>query len=152
MTDRYEDYQELMIERKGNGILLITMNRPEVLNVTTYSMHAELARIWDDVDRDHTIKVAVITGAGQAFCSGNDPNNPVPDHDMVREILADALARGWTGPLSLEPHLSHSPAVIATHVHGHENWALKDLSPAESFQVGAEASRRLLDDIGAAYG
>ena len=70
----------------------------------------------------------------------------------VREILADALARGWTGSLSLEPHLSHSPAVIATHVHGHENRALKDLSPAESFQVGAEASRRLLDDIGAAYG
>lgn len=91
MTERYQDYKELRIERKGNGILLITMNRPEVLNVTTYSMHAEMARIWDDVDRDRAVKVAVITGAGQAFCSGNDPNNPVPDHDMVREIIADAL-------------------------------------------------------------
>jgi enoyl-CoA hydratase len=85
-------YKELKIERKDDGIVLVTFNRPEVLNAMTYGMHRELARIWDDVDRDPEVKVAVVTGAGRGFCAGNDLNNPDPDFDGVREIMRDAVA------------------------------------------------------------
>jgi enoyl-CoA hydratase len=91
MSDIYDKYEELKVERRGGGVVLITLDRPQVLNAMTYTMHGELARIWDDVDRDPETRVAVVTGAGRAFCSGNDLRNPDPDYDGVREIMKDAL-------------------------------------------------------------
>lgn len=67
----------------------------------------------------------------------------------AREILADALARGWQGPLSLEPHLTRSEAVVATNASGEANRALKDLGPYESFGVAATVATELLREIGA---
>jgi enoyl-CoA hydratase len=92
MSDVFDKYKELQIERKDDGVILITLNRPKQLNAMTYGMHGELARIWDDVQRDKKTKVAVVTGAGRAFCSGNDLNNPDPDVEMVREIMDDAVS------------------------------------------------------------
>lgn len=92
MQDVYDKYENLTIERKEGGIVLITLDRPEVLNSMTYAMHADLARIWDDVNRDPETRVAVITGSGKAFCAGNDLNNPDPDFDGVREIMRDAIS------------------------------------------------------------
>ncbi len=91
MTDAFDSYQELKIERRENGVVLITLNRPQVLNAMTYTMHAELARIWGDVDRDPQVRVAVVTGAGRAFCSGNDLRNPDLDFDGVRDLMKDAV-------------------------------------------------------------
>lgn len=91
MSDVYDRYVELKVERRSRGVLLVTLNRPAVLNAMTYEMHAELGRIFDDIDRDPDTRVAVVTGAGRAFCAGNDLTNPDPDFDGVREIMSDAL-------------------------------------------------------------
>jgi enoyl-CoA hydratase len=87
----YESYKELKIERPEPGVLLVTLNRPEKLNAMTYTMHGELARLWHDVDYDKETRAVVVTGAGRAFCSGNDLKNPDPDFDGVREIMQDAV-------------------------------------------------------------
>lgn len=92
MSGVFDKYESLTIERRDNGILQVTLDRPEVLNAMTYAMHAELARLWDDVDRDPETRVVVVTGAGKAFCAGNDLNNPDPDFDGVRDIMRDAVA------------------------------------------------------------
>lgn len=92
MSRVFDRYKELKIERRGNGVTVITLNRPEVLNAMTYTMHAELAQVWNDIDRDPETRVAVVTGAGRAFCAGNDLKNPDPDFDGVREIMRDAVA------------------------------------------------------------
>ncbi|MBM3573842.1 MAG: enoyl-CoA hydratase, partial [Alphaproteobacteria bacterium] len=68
----YGKYKDLDLERRDNGVLLITLNRPKQLNAMTYNMHSELANIWVDIDEDPKTKVAVITGAGRAFSAGND--------------------------------------------------------------------------------
>lgn len=65
------------------------------------------------------------------------------------QILADALKRGWTGHLALEPHLAHSPAVMATGPGGVANQALKDMSDFDAWQIGASAAKQLLASIGA---
>src|SRR5437867_1644088 len=85
------DDRELLIERTDDGVVLITLNRPHALNAMTYGMHSELGRIWDDLDRDPRVKVAVVTGAGRAFCAGNDLTNTDPDYNMVRDIMTDAI-------------------------------------------------------------
>ena len=49
---RYSEYQHLLFERHPDGILLITINRPDVLNATNARLHWELGRVWRDVDDD----------------------------------------------------------------------------------------------------
>ncbi len=69
----YEDFQFLKFENKPNGVLLITINRPEVFNATNARLHWELTKVWQVVTDDANTKVAVITGAGdKAFSAGGD--------------------------------------------------------------------------------
>jgi enoyl-CoA hydratase len=68
----YGSYQHLLFERHADGVLLITMNRPEVYNAADEVMHGQLAKLWTDVARDDETRVAVITGAGKAFSAGGD--------------------------------------------------------------------------------
>ena len=69
----YTDFQFLAFEHRANGVLLITINRPEVMNATNARLHWELTKIWAVVDEDPKTKVAVITGAGdKAFSAGGD--------------------------------------------------------------------------------
>lgn len=56
---------------KRNRIGFITLNRPEALNALDDNFN-DLWRIWDDFARDESLDVAIITGAGKAFCSGTD--------------------------------------------------------------------------------
>src|SRR5215470_12311333 len=70
----YRDYQHLVFERKANGVVLITINRPEVLNATNDRLHWELTQVWLTLDADDDARVAVITGAGRAFSAGGDLN------------------------------------------------------------------------------
>ena len=70
----YTQYQHLTFERKANGVVLITINRPEVLNATNDRLHWELTQVWLTLDADDDARVAVITGAGRAFSAGGDMN------------------------------------------------------------------------------
>ena len=68
----YREYQHLTFERKPHGVVLITINRPEVLNATNDRLHWELTQIWLTLDADDSARVAVVTGAGRAFSAGGD--------------------------------------------------------------------------------
>jgi len=68
----YKDYQHLEFEHRPNGVLLITLNRPERLNATNDRLHWELTQIWQTIGADPETKVAVVTGKGRAFSAGGD--------------------------------------------------------------------------------
>ena len=68
---------------------------------------------------------------------------------QARKILGDALARGWSGPLAVEPHLKHSSAVMATGPSGQSNQQFSALSAEECFVVACQMARELLQEIGA---
>jgi enoyl-CoA hydratase len=69
---KYSEYQRLLFERRDNGVLLITINRPEKFNAADERMKFELTQVWLDVNTDSETRVVVITGAGKAFCAGGD--------------------------------------------------------------------------------
>jgi enoyl-CoA hydratase len=69
---RYSDYEHLQFEPRPNGVLLITINRPQVLNATNDRLHWELTQVWLTIDADRETRVAVVTGAGRAFSAGGD--------------------------------------------------------------------------------
>lgn len=62
----------LKVEKRPDGIAIITINRPQALNALTRSMFVDLARTFKALDRAADVKVLLLTGAGRAFCSGVD--------------------------------------------------------------------------------
>lgn len=85
----YSRYQHLVFTRHEHGILLITINRPEVYNATNARLHWELSRVWVDIAEDPETRVVVITGAGQAFSAGGDL-------EMIDAFLGDIEAIAGT--------------------------------------------------------
>lgn len=69
---QFSEYQRLQFERRPNGVLLITINRPDKLNAADAQMSHEFTTVWPDVSADPETRVAVITGAGNAFSAGGD--------------------------------------------------------------------------------
>jgi enoyl-CoA hydratase len=67
----YARYEALKIS-VDNGVATVTLNNPARKNAVTRPMHAELERIWDDIDADDNVRVAVLTGAAGTFCAGTD--------------------------------------------------------------------------------
>jgi enoyl-CoA hydratase len=68
---RFDDYRSIEFERRER-VLVVKLNRPEQLNAVDAGLHAELARVFGDVQRDPDSDVVVLTGNGRAFCAGGD--------------------------------------------------------------------------------
>jgi 2-(1,2-epoxy-1,2-dihydrophenyl)acetyl-CoA isomerase len=64
-------YENILIN-DSNGILTITLNRPEKLNAFIGHMRRDLAEALEHAGSDRSVRVVVITGAGRAFCAGGD--------------------------------------------------------------------------------
>ncbi len=105
----YEDFVHLRFERPDAGVVLITIDRPEVLNAANEQLHRELSAVWAVVDADDSVAVSVITGAGRAFSAGGDlamVERLTHDHDAVVEQWRDARAVVESMVASVKPVVS----------------------------------------------
>lgn len=80
--------ENLLLERIEDGVLTLTLNRPERLNALNPPLLRALRECMERAARNHAARVVVITGAGRAFCAGGDiagkpdrqkEGNPTPD-------------------------------------------------------------------------
>ena len=85
----YSDYRHVLFDKKPNGVVLVTINRPEVMNATNARLHWELTQVWLTIDADPEARVALVTGAGKAFSAGGDMN-------LVEEMAGNAEAAART--------------------------------------------------------
>jgi len=72
MRDPHYGFERILVERRENGIVLFTINRPERMNATDDVLHREFALLPRRFDEDESAKVAIVTGAGRAFSAGGD--------------------------------------------------------------------------------
>lgn len=79
----FESYEYLLFSRPRPGVLLVTINRPEKLNAANRQMTRELVRVWRDVSDDAETNIAVITGAGKAFCAGHNLKDMAANPDLA---------------------------------------------------------------------
>ncbi|MGI5221705.1 crotonase/enoyl-CoA hydratase family protein [Nocardia sp. CA-290969] len=70
---------QCLVEKRGH-VLIVTMNRPEARNALSTEMMAIMRDAWDQVDSDPEIRVAILTGAGGAFCAGADLKGMTQQH------------------------------------------------------------------------
>lgn len=86
------DHETLQVEQVGR-IARVTLNRPDALNALNAQVMTELAGLTEEIDRDPSVAVTVLTGAGRAFAAGADIKEMAPQgfSDMY---LADYFA-GW---------------------------------------------------------
>ena len=67
------NYNTVIFKKEG-ALAKIILNRPETLNAMNGEMIKELGQIISSVEKDHTLRVLVLCGAGKAFCVGMDLN------------------------------------------------------------------------------
>jgi len=72
------DFQNILYE-KQDGVATLTFNRPQAMNAFTIEMNGEVQRALKDADEDKDVRVIVLTGAGRAFCAGQDLKGRTPD-------------------------------------------------------------------------
>jgi enoyl-CoA hydratase len=70
-AEQAAEEQPVITERRG-GVLLITLNRPQVRNAVNAALAAGLAGALDELDADEGLSAGVLTGAGGFFCAGMD--------------------------------------------------------------------------------
>ena len=70
------DLFETLLVTSQDGVTTVTMNRPERKNAANGTMWRELQSVFEDVATDREVRVMVLTGAGDAFCSGADLGDP----------------------------------------------------------------------------
>ncbi len=106
-----ETYETILVER-ADGVALVTLNRPKVLNALNGLMIAELRRAFAALDADAEVRVAILTGAGErAFAAGADIGelNALPS--AVRGV---GLARTGQG-LTLQLERMRVPVIAAVN-------------------------------------
>jgi enoyl-CoA hydratase len=124
----YSAYQDLHLRQLEPGILEIVMGEEGKLAVATARAHAEMARVWLDVDRDAQTRVVILRGAGKGFSAGGDMA-------MVEEMTRDfaVRARVWREARDLVYNMVNCSKIIISAIHG----------PA----VGAGLAAALMADI-----
>lgn len=89
---KQKNYETMRIERAGDGIAVISLNRPERLNAVNGRMHAELATFSRDFANDRELRVLILTGEGRAFCAGGDfgPGDPIGSNPEGPTMMVEA--------------------------------------------------------------
>jgi len=97
--------ETLLVDRAPNGVVTLTLNRPERKNAMNAAMFNELLAVFREVDASTSDRVLVITGAGDAFCSGADLGDRGSD-------TRPALARlHWVADIALALHRIPKPVI-----------------------------------------
>ena len=98
----------------AEGVLQITLNRPERLNAWTPTMARELHEAFDQADADDEVRAVIVTGAGRGFCAGADLGAGGETFDYRARGAGDAtVVRDNGGQFTLRVFDSKKPVIAA---------------------------------------
>ena len=97
------------------GVLTLTLHRPEKLNAFTPQMMHELIDAFDRADADDGVRAVIVTGAGRAFCAGADLSggSSAFDHTGGAQPLTIDTHRDGGGLVALRIFASKKPVIAA---------------------------------------
>ena len=130
---------KVVYERRGR-IGYVTLNRPEALNALDQELNDRLWDVWADFQKDESVDVAIVTGAGSAFCSGVDLKTFLPEWE--RATLLDArknAARGIGGGITRGQHRITKPLIAA--INGYAIGGGFELALACDIRIASEHAK-----------
>jgi 2-(1,2-epoxy-1,2-dihydrophenyl)acetyl-CoA isomerase len=95
------------------GVLTVTMNRPEVLNSCNRRMQGELRDAFESAGTDDSVRAVLLTGAGRAFCAGQDLAEAAPPAGTTPPDFGE-IVRGYNA-LILAVRRLEKPVVAAVN-------------------------------------
>ena len=135
--------EDVLVER-GNGLLVIMLNRPHVRNAMDAAMSVRIAAAVDELDADDALSVAILTGTGGSFCAGMDLKA------FLRGERPEVAGRGFGGLTQAPPVKPLIAAVEGHALAGAVSWCLPvtwwwrreiRLSVCPRFAVGSSRAR-----------
>ena len=142
--------ETILLEKEGH-VLKIVFNRPERLNAINGTLLRELGRALKDAQRDSTVKVVVLTGAGRAFSSGQDVREALDSNN-----IGDHLRKNYY-PVLLQMRRLEKPILAA--VNGIAAGSGLSIALASDISIMKESAELyyaygaigLIPDVGALY-
>jgi enoyl-CoA hydratase/carnithine racemase len=105
-------YEQITAET-ADGVLTITLNRPDRLNAWTPTMGQELIAAFDAADADDDVRAIIITGAGRGFCAGADLQGGGSTFDWRERQSGEAVPRDGGGQFTLRVFDCTKPVIAA---------------------------------------
>jgi len=91
-------YQKIKLEKKEH-IAIITLNQPDKLNAIGLEMKNELYEVLGELEKDDDILVCILTGAGRAFCSGHDNDDPLDNMSEFASLKEEGRLYHFSKPI-----------------------------------------------------
>jgi len=107
-------FETIKYEDRGSGLACLTLNRPERLNSFTQLMHEEVRAALAATAADPSVRALIITGAGRAFCAGQDLGDRAVAADGQRPDLGESIEK-YYGPLVRALRSLPKPIVCAVN-------------------------------------
>ncbi len=126
-------YEQILTDT-DDGVLTITLNRPERLNAWTGQMGQELREAFDAADADDEVRAIIVTGAGRGFCAGADLEGGGETFDYRKRDTAGAAGRDNGGEFTLRVFESTKPVIAA--INGPAVGDRRDDDPADGHPPG----------------
>jgi enoyl-CoA hydratase len=126
---------ETVLSEIRNNVALLTLNRPDKLNSLNYELIDRLMALLDAIERDRTVRVVILTGAGRAFSSGADIAGFAPSVRQGQEVaLRDFVRRGQQMTVRIETF----PKPIIAAVNGLAHGGGSEITEAAPLAIASE--------------
>jgi enoyl-CoA hydratase len=103
----------VLVDRRDDGVAVVTLNRPDKRNALSIDMRAQLATVYAQLGEDEAVGAILLTGGGSAFCSGMDVTQFGGDRANREQIVETSTALFRSVALSPVPSVAfvNGPAV-----------------------------------------
>ncbi len=119
----------------NNGLAIIKLNRPQVLNSFNRAMAQELQTVLERIESDNQIRASLLTGEGRGFCAGQDLAEAMPPNDGSKLDLGK-IVKDQYNPIIAAIRRIEKPFIAA--VNGTAAGAGANLALACDFVLAAE--------------